>query len=131
MIPLPLYNHSSVPFPILLPPLVPIQNISLSSLFHPFLSAWVTLLPDPPPLRPVKRPSPLNENTERCSKMVPVKSGLRASKKFSSMVQSLLLIPLTHLTCPLFQACGNTGNLHGPPIPGAAADGGTNFSWTI
>jgi hypothetical protein len=40
------------------------------------------------------------------------------------------LLPLSRLTSPSFQACGNTGNLHGPRIREAAADGGTNSSST-
>jgi len=136
----PLYNRLSAPFTTLPPPLVPILNLRVSShplLLHPSLSPWPSLplqdVPDPPRLprvNPLKRPSPPNANTERCSRMVPVKSGLRASKKFSSMVRSSPPLPLSHLTCPLFQDCGNTGNLPGPRTPEAAADGATNSSST-
>jgi hypothetical protein len=88
-----LYSRLSVPFMTLLPPLLPVSSHH-PLLLHPFLLAWHTLplqdVPDPPPLRPVnpvKRTSPLKGNTERCSRMVPAKSGLRASRKFSSMVR--------------------------------------------
>jgi TEA/ATTS domain len=104
-----LYNRLSARFTILLPPLVPILNLRVSShplLPHPLLSVWPSPplqdVPDPPRLRRVnrvKRPSPLNGNTERCSRMVPVKSGLRASKKLSSMVRRSPPLPLSHLTC--------------------------------
>ena len=137
-----LYNRLSARFTILLPPLVPIFNLRVSShplllLLHPLQSRWASLppqdVPDPPRLRRVKRvkrPSPLNGNTERCSRMAPAKSGLRASRKFSSMVRSSLPLPLSHLTCGLFQDCGNIGNLPGPRTRGAAADGATSSSST-
>ena len=133
-----LYNRLSARFIILLPPRVPILNLHVSSHpLHPSLSPWLSLplqdVPDPPPpppVNPVKRHSPLNANTERCSRMAPVKSGLRASRKFSSMVRSSLPLPLPHLTCPMFQACGNTGNHPGLRTRAAAADGATSSSST-
>jgi hypothetical protein len=144
--PHPLYNRLSarfttLPTPLSSPSSTCASHPTLSSscfLLHPFISLWASRLLQSPPrevldplrLRRVNAPSPLNGNTERCSRMVPVRSGPRASRKFLSMVRWLLPHPFSRLTCEPLQGSANTGNLHGPRTREAAADGGTNSSST-
>ena len=105
-----LYNCLRVRFPIFLPPLSlhpcarPVQpHLILAHLYIPsypyrFLSQWLSLLlqslpqeaQDLLPLPLDKAPLPLNANTERCSRMVPVKSGPRASKRPSWKVRAVI-----------------------------------------
>ena len=151
--PPPLYSCLSVPFATFLPLLsllIPalVQCLSSHSYIpsYPYrlLLQWVSLLLQSLPLEVQDLPRlpldkallPLNANTERCSRMAPVKCGPRTLKRFSYKVRAVIAPPCTLsavliFTCHHpFQAFGSTGNLHGPPIRVAAADGATNSSST-
>lgn len=103
--PSPLYICPSVPFFTFYPPSPHPCASYIPSYPYRLLLQWVFLplqsLPqevqDLPPLPLDKALLPLNANTERCSRMAPVKSGPRTSKRFSYKVRAVIASPLYSL----------------------------------